>query len=87
MIPEFFESIRKEKKRLCQGCDSFVLTSDLHLNCSLPPIYTKTEKCPCLICLVKVTCNKTCKLFAEFQKSLSKNHKRALTIIYKGIEP
>ena len=82
MVSNFFKKMVKEKRKLCLGCDSFVVNSTGNLNCGLPPIYNSKDKCPCFECLVKVTCTKSCDKFKNFKNIIPRHHLSALQNIY-----
>ena len=77
-------------RKSCEGCKSI---TELHITSPYPREKTLVQitcseikhlsyrvyipRCPCRVCLVKVTCNKKCDLF-------NKSYRDALNIIYKA---
>ena len=69
---------RKDKIKLCTGCESLYKTIEFVsgelpvLNCTMDPIYEDRE-CPCLICLVKMRCiisDSECEEFMEYRRNI-----------------
>jgi len=53
----------------CKGCTLVVKNDKWACRCtSIERVHKIFKKCPCIICLVKVTCKQQCNEFSKFQK-------------------
>lgn len=59
------EKMLKLRERLCKGCDSSIRNNTGCTACVVP-INKYGKICPCSICLIKIMCNTSCKLFKDF---------------------
>lgn len=59
------EKMLKLRDKICKGCNSAMRNST---GCSalVKPINKHGKTCPCSICLIKMMCNKSCKLLKDF---------------------
>lgn len=66
----------KDERKVCKGCkfyEHFVTFSDGRVGRLLPscrikyPVISPTIQCPCLTCLVKSMCSRTCEEFFKYR--------------------
>jgi len=53
--------------KICIGCRSYILDKHRRVCDIEEPFVSKTEKCPCIDCLIKSMCRKPCGDFKSYR--------------------